>query len=80
VGIFEEYARTLDLDDSAFSECLNSDRHAELVTANMQLGEVLGVPSTPTILIEFGGSASQVEPDFLSIQARVNELLESGSE
>ena len=80
VGIFEEYARTLELDDSAFSECLNSDRHAELVTANMQLGEVLGVPSTPTILIEFGGSAGQVQPDFLSIQSRVNELLESGSE
>ena len=46
----------------------------------MQLGEVLGVPSTPTILIEYDGSARQVEPDFLSIQNYVNELLEPGAE
>jgi protein-disulfide isomerase len=79
-GLFEEYSRTLDMDDGAFAACLNSDRHAEVVTANMMLGEVLGVPSTPTILIEHGGAATQVEPDFLSIQARVDELLASGSE
>jgi len=80
VGLFEEYARSLDLDDGEFSACLNSDRHAELVTANMQLGEVLGVPSTPTVLIEHGGSARQVEPSFPAIQAYVNELLAPESE
>jgi protein-disulfide isomerase len=79
VGIFEEYARTLEMDDGAFEACLNSDRHAELVTANMQLGEVLGVPSTPTILIVHNGTTRQVEPDFLAIQSYVNELL-SGAE
>ena len=79
-GLFEEYARTLEMDDGAFEACLNSDRHADLVTANMMLGEVLGVPSTPTILIEFEGDARQVEPDFLSIQSYVNELLEPASE
>jgi protein-disulfide isomerase len=75
-GLFEEYARTLDMDDQAFSDCLYSDRHAELVTANMQLGEALGVGGTPTILIEHGGSARQVQPDFASIQSYVDELLE----
>jgi protein-disulfide isomerase len=79
-GLFEEYARTLEMDDGAFSACLNSDQHAALVTANMMLGEVLGVPSTPTILIEYEGSARQIEPDFLSIQNYVNELLEPVSE
>jgi len=80
VGLFEEYARSLELDDGSFSACLNSDRHAELVTANMQLGEVLGVPSTPTVLIEHGGSARQVEPSFPAIQQYVNELLGPDSE
>ena len=79
-GLFEEYARTLEMDDDAFAACLNSDQHAELVTANMMLGEVLGVPSTPTILIEYEGAAQQVEPDFLSIQNYINELLEPASE
>jgi protein-disulfide isomerase len=80
VGIFVEYARTLEMDDGAFEECLNSDRHAELVTANMQLGEVLGVPSTPTVLIEHGGSARQVEPMAADIIEYVDGLLEPGSE
>ena len=79
-GIFEEYARTLDMDDGAFASCLNSDQHAELVTANMQLGEVLGVPSTPTVLIEHGGSARQVEPSFQAIQEYVDGLLAPASE
>jgi protein-disulfide isomerase len=79
-GIFEEYARTLEMDDGAFASCLNSDEHAELVTANMQLGEVLGVPSTPTILIEHGGTPRQVEPSFESIRDYVDELLAGESE
>ncbi|MGD2046371.1 MAG: thioredoxin domain-containing protein [Gemmatimonadota bacterium] len=75
IGLFEEYSRTLDMDDNAFSSCLNSDRHAELVTANMHLGEALRVPSTPTVLIEYEGAAQQVEPDFQSIQSHVEGLL-----
>jgi len=75
IGLLEEYSRSLDMDDAAFESCLNSDRYAELVTANMQLGEVLGVPSTPTILIEHNSQVVQVEPDFGSIQAKVDELL-----
>jgi protein-disulfide isomerase len=63
------------MDDNAFSACLNSDRHAELVTANMHLGEALRVPSTPTVLIEYDGAARQVEPDFQSIQSYVDDLL-----
>jgi protein-disulfide isomerase len=73
--MFEEFARTLELDDGAFSACLNSDRHAELVTANLYLAEVLQIPRTPTILLEHGGSTEEVLPSFEAIQSRVRELL-----
>jgi protein-disulfide isomerase len=48
---FNEYARELGLDEGAFRECLNSDRHADLVTANYMLGNRLGVGGTPTVFI-----------------------------
>jgi protein-disulfide isomerase len=79
-GLFEEYARTLEMDDDAFSQCLRSDRHAELVTANMQLGVALGVARTPTVLVEYGGSAQEVEPTAAAIQALVDALLEPVSD
>lgn len=80
-GLFTEYSRSLDMDDDAFEACLLSDRHAEVVTANMHLGEVLGVPSTPTVLVEYGGSAIPVEPSAQGIQEYVDGLLEeSGSQ
>src|SRR5690606_8784396 len=33
VGEFEDYAEALGLDRAAFSECLRSDRHADVVSA-----------------------------------------------
>src|SRR5690606_31043959 len=48
---FEEYAAELGLDRAAFSACLRSDRHAEVVTANIMLGERLGVRGTPTVIV-----------------------------
>ncbi len=80
-GLFVEYSRTLQMDDDAFEACLMSDRHAELVTANMQLGEVMGVGGTPWILIEHGGTVSYVQTDLQTIVDHVNGLLEeSGAE
>jgi protein-disulfide isomerase len=46
-----QYAGFVGLDQGAFGECLNSDRHADVVTANKLLGEQLGVGATPTIFI-----------------------------
>lgn len=80
IGLLEEYARTLDMDDDAFADCLNSDRHAELVTANMQLGEVMGVGGTPTLFVEYGGTVRPIESDFFTIQSYVDELLASEPE
>lgn len=75
-GLFIEYASTLGLDQGAFESCLQSDRHAEVVTANMELGMQLGVRGTPTIIVEQGGvPRNMVNWDFESIQTYVDELL-----
>jgi protein-disulfide isomerase len=72
---FVEYAETLGLDRGTFSSCLNSAQHAELVTANMELGNVLGVNGTPTIYVEHGGSARRVPGDYMSISTYIETLL-----
>ena len=73
--VFVGYAETLGLDEGEFESCLNSDRHAELVSANLELGNQLGVGGTPTILIEHNGTARQVGSDFASIQEYIDGLL-----
>ncbi|MGE0158351.1 MAG: DsbA family protein [Gemmatimonadales bacterium] len=73
--VFVGYAGDLGLDEDAFESCLNSDEHADVVTANLELGNQLGVGGTPTILIEYNGSVRQVGYDFASIQEYVDGLL-----
>lgn len=51
VDQFNDFAQQLGLDAAKFQDCLNSDAHAELVTANYQLGQQLGVNATPTVII-----------------------------
>ena len=51
---FGDYSGTVGMDTKEFESCLNSDRHADVVTANMQLGQMMGVTSTPTILVNNG--------------------------
>lgn len=77
LGLFEDYATQLGLDEGAFSSCLRSDRHAEAVTANLQLGNLLGVSGTPTVMISGGdGGARRLgDNSFQGIQAVVDELL-----
>ena len=69
-GHFRELASDLGLDESAFEACLESDRHADVVTANRQLGERLGVSGTPTIFVHPGvGQAQKLGGfQFLDIQ------------
>ena len=55
IGHFDDLAEELRLDTRAFGDCLRSDRHADVVTANMRLGEALGVGVTPTLLVHRGG-------------------------
>ena len=51
VDKLKEKAATLGLDVEAFSECLDSDRHADRVIADLQAGAALGVTGTPAIFI-----------------------------
>ena len=46
-----EYGSQVGLDARAFESCVKSDKYADVVTASSQLGEQLGVGSTPTIII-----------------------------
>jgi len=75
VDAFVDYAGTLGLDAGDFRACVNSDRHAELVTANLELGNQLGVNGTPSIYIEQGGAARRVGPDFASLSEYIDGVL-----
>ena len=55
VGHFGDLAEELQLDARMFGDCLRSDRHAEVVSANLELGEALGVGGTPTVFVHRGG-------------------------
>ena len=55
MGAFRDYAAAIGLDVDDFASCLDSDRHAEVVSANMRLGMELGVSGTPTIFVSRGG-------------------------
>ena len=54
-GHFNDLADEVGLDTEAFESCLDSDRHADVVTANLTLGQMLGVPGTPGIFIHREG-------------------------
>lgn len=51
VDAFLGYAGDLGMDTRAFEQCVRSDRHAEVVTANRMVGDQLGVRGTPTVLV-----------------------------
>jgi protein-disulfide isomerase len=73
---FIGYATDLGLDRGGFETCLLSDRHAEVVTANMELGMQLGVRGTPTIIVEHGGVPRNLNNlDYQSLREYVEELL-----
>lgn len=59
LDLFTDYAGMLTLDEGDFRSCLNSDKYADVVTANRILGQRLSVGSTPTVFI---GSRSTPDP------------------
>ena len=76
----EGLAEEVGMDAREFGACLNSDEHADLVSANLRLAEELGIPGTPTVLISTDGQTSRAAPgfDYESIMATVNEMAGSG--
>ena len=75
IDAFVDYAEQLELDAGEFRACVNSDRHAVLVSANLELGNQLGVNSTPTIYVEQGGSARRVGADFATLSSYIEGIL-----
>lgn len=72
---FEGYADDLGMDKRAFASCLNSDRYADVVSANMELGIRMGVSGTPTLLINSNGQLRRLNNyDFQSIASAVDQL------
>jgi protein-disulfide isomerase len=51
VPALKETARKIGVDGAKFDACLDSGKHADNVRADYQLGERMGVNSTPTIYI-----------------------------
>lgn len=75
IDAFVDYAEELELNAGDFRACVNSDRHAVLVSANLELGNQLGVNSTPTIYVEQGGSARRVGADYATLSSYVESIL-----
>ena len=71
---FEDKAQQLGLNLNDFKSCLNSDKHAELVSANYALGSQLGVRGTPTLFMN-GRQLSEEWNDFGKLKARLEQEL-----
>ena len=71
---FAGYAEAVGADGAEFRECLESDRHAETVTANGMLGDQLGVGSTPTIFIN-GRNVGEAWSDYGAMRRLIDEAL-----
>lgn len=77
---FVSYASELGLDQGMFNSCLRSDQHADVVSANLRLGQELGVNGTPTILVGEGGGApakriGMASDPWIEISAEVERIL-----
>jgi protein-disulfide isomerase len=74
---FGEFAGQLELDTGEFRGCLNSDAHAQAVTANLELARALGLPGTPAVLVGTGDGATRRlnSYSYEAIEATVNEIL-----
>ena len=79
-GHFKDLADELGLDTGAFNACLDSDAHADVVTANLMLGQRLGVGGTPTVFVHGGedGTTQRLGGfQFIDIQQAVDRILEN---
>jgi len=76
-GDLDNFAEQSGLDLDAFNTCVNSDAHADVVSANMRLAFELGINQTPTIMVSAGkGMARRLANyDFQGISTEVDRLL-----
>lgn len=74
---FVGYAVETGIDRDAFEGCLRSDRHADVVSANMQLGMRLGVPGTPSLFLRQGNGMAVRVPgsDYATLAQAIEDAL-----
>ncbi len=77
-GHFRDLARDVGLDGDAFGDCLDSERHADVVTANFMLGQRMGVAGTPTVFVHSQGRGTDrlAGFTFIDVQRAVEAALE----
>ncbi len=80
IPILEDYAEELGLDRDEFSSCLNSDAHAEEVSANLELARALNLPGTPSVLVGTAGGMSRRLPNYYyeTIQSTLDSIIGGG--
>ncbi|TVP57869.1 MAG: hypothetical protein EA351_05095 [Gemmatimonadales bacterium] len=71
---FEGYAEEVGIDVGEFRSCLRSDRHAEVVTANLELARQLGVAGTPTLMLNTGEGTPVRIPDWRDMQQMRDQI------
>ena len=75
---FEDYAEEVGMDGAAFEVCLNSEKYADVVTANMELGARMQVNGTPTVMVNANGETRTLfQNDFQTISSVINEMTAS---
>lgn len=74
---FLNFAADVGLDVDDFEACVKSDRHAELVSANMRLGYELGVSGTPAVMVQGNDKPPFLVPNnsFAGIQAAIEQIM-----
>ena len=73
VPVLKQTARSIGLDGTAFDQCIDSDKYAATVRGGAQLGERMGVNSTPTLYIN--GRALIGAMPFENFKAIIDEEL-----
>ena len=77
LGTFLDYGEELGLDTDEFEGCVRSDRHAQEISANIELAHALGLDGTPAVLVGPQGGIPNRLPDYLfeTIQRAIEEIL-----
>lgn len=77
---FVAFATDLSMDAGQFQACLDSDRHADVVSAGMELGKQMEVDRTPTVMITRGrGIGERVTPTLDDIRTVLDGMEVEGA-
>lgn len=74
----KSHAKTLDLDETAFNTCLDSEKYKAEVDADIADGAAFGVDGTPGFILTNGTTTRRMSgaQDYSEFEAEINALLE----